>query len=220
MSAYLPLPEHVRGFLDSGVYRNYHLGCGNVLLSNAWLNIGFWEDIPRGELFQNPFGSSDTMLLNFDLTLGIPARDNQLNSIYHSHFLEHLTYLDGIALLRDIFRKLSPGGTHRIVMPDLRKAAEAYLFDQSALLEHYRAEAIEEQRENYPTKASVFMHMLYEHSHKMYWDFETLEHWLAKIGFKNISRKSYQASQLKDIALIEINSDLRIAESMYVECEK
>ena len=59
----------------SETFNKFHLGCGIIFLKN-YLNIGFWTNLEQNKLYGNPNGVQDTVLLNFDLTNGIPASDN------------------------------------------------------------------------------------------------------------------------------------------------
>lgn len=66
-------------------------------------------------------------ILIHDLSAGIPFPDNSLDVIYHSHFLEHLTCNDATNFTGKCMNKLKPGGTLRIVVPDLFKLCTRYL---------------------------------------------------------------------------------------------
>jgi hypothetical protein len=54
----------------------------------------------------------------------------------------------------------------------------------------------------------------------MGWDFETLSLALKKVGFKNIRRTECREGDFPDIQKLEIRDPFRVAESMFVECEK
>lgn len=51
--------------------------------------------------------------------------------MYCSHILEHLSLEDFRAALANTLRILAQGGVFRLVVPDLRVAAERYLADRS-----------------------------------------------------------------------------------------
>ena len=62
-----------------------------------------------------------------DLTKGIPHATGTVDAIYSSHMLEHLEPNDALSVLRECYRALRPGGTLRIVVPDLKFIVRAYL---------------------------------------------------------------------------------------------
>jgi len=200
-------------------FKKYHLGCGAIFLKN-YLNIGYWSQLEKNGLYANPNGVTDTVMLNYDLTNGIPASDNSLEVVYHSHMLEHLTNKEGIQFLQECNRVLQPGAVMRLLVPDLEKFSKKYHEKDDFFFDAYRKEALDDDRDLYPTRAAVFMGMLHNHGHKMGYDLETLSHVLHKIGFVSVKKTMYQESQLSDIQDIEPYAPLRAAESLCVECEK
>lgn len=200
-------------------FKKFHLGCGIIFLKN-YLNVGYWTHLEQNKLYVNPNGVSDTVLLNFDLTNGIPASDNSLDVVYHSHMLEHLTNLEGIQFLGECNRVLRTGGTMRLLVPDLEKFAKKYMEGDDFFLDAYRKEALSDDKKLYPTRGAIFMGMLHNHGHKMGYDFETLHHLLIQTGFTDVKKTMFQESQLSDIKEIEPYAPLRASESLCVECNK
>jgi len=62
-----------------------------------------------------------------DLSKGIPFPDGSFNVIYHSHLLEHLDRVTARTFIEHCMAKLKPGGTLRVVVPNLRAFVEDYL---------------------------------------------------------------------------------------------
>lgn len=209
--------EETKAFLTANPMTRFHLGCGTVFLKN-WLNIGFWQQLEQGRIYANPNNALGTLMLNHDLRFGIPAPAGSLDAVYHSHLLEHLSYLDGLTFLEKIYHSLKPGGIHRIVVPDLEAFAKAYVSNDSLLLEKYKEGVLNEQPDLYVTKASIFMGMLHNHEHKCGWDWETLKWALERQGFQKVTRKLFQESDFPDIKEMEEYSPLRCMESLCVEC--
>lgn len=79
----------------------------------------------RGRLSQ--FRALDGMILVHDLRRGIPAADDSVAAVYHSHVLEHIDRELVPRFLAEIWRVLRPGGIHRIVVPDLEVLCRDYL---------------------------------------------------------------------------------------------
>lgn len=213
------LLEETNAILSSNEFNRYHLGCGTNFLK-GWLNINFWTHLDQGRLYKDPNDVKDTLLLNHDLKLGVPAEDNSLDAVYHSHMLEHIAYEEGLQFLQKIYNALKPGGIHRLLVPDLQAFAKAYLSDDDLLLRKYQQHVLGKKSEIYQTKAAIFMGMLHNHEHKMGYDYETL-HWaLNRIGFKNIKQTLFQESALPDIKTIEYYEPVRAMESLCIECNK
>lgn len=63
----------------------------------------------------------------WNLKRGIPFRDGTFDVVYHSHVLEHLDREDAPGFLRECSRVLLPGGSIRVVVPDLEQLVRAYL---------------------------------------------------------------------------------------------
>lgn len=62
-----------------------------------------------------------------DIRKPLPCPAATFDATYSSHVLEHLTPEDGRALLSEQFRVLKPGGTCRVVVPDLETICREYL---------------------------------------------------------------------------------------------
>lgn len=102
-----------------------HLGCGSDI-RDGYINIDFTEIRPA-------FSRKGTEFFTHDLSKGLPKVSfmkeviKDIDEIYSSHFWEHLTYDEGMNLLRDCFAALKPGGEFRMALPKVREACEAYL---------------------------------------------------------------------------------------------
>lgn len=94
-----------------------HIGCG-TLYKDGWVNID-----------NNSDNNIEKLDINHDLSTGLPFEDNQVDFIYHEHFIEHLTYDDGLLFLKDCFRVLKPSGVMRVACPDLDQLIQAYVQD-------------------------------------------------------------------------------------------
>jgi predicted SAM-dependent methyltransferase/glycosyltransferase involved in cell wall biosynthesis len=211
--------EELKRFIVSHNLPRFHLGCGANFL-RGWLNINYWPHLEQGRLYANPNQTEGTFLLNHDLQFGIPAANDSLDAIYHTHLLEHLTYIEGLEFLQRCHGALKIGGVHRVVVRDLEAFSRAYLSEDDFLLEKYKTHVLKDRPEIYQTSASIFMGMLHNHGHKCGYDWQTLEWALKRSGFKHIRRTLFQESDLPDITEIEIYSPLRALESICVECSK
>jgi predicted SAM-dependent methyltransferase len=64
---------------------------------------------------------------HFDIRQPLPYPDDSFDATYSSHVLEHLPPDEGRRLLCEQFRVLKPGGTCRVVVPDMEGICRAYL---------------------------------------------------------------------------------------------
>ena len=199
-------------------FKKFHLGCGTIFIK-GYLNIGFWNHLQPDVVYVNPNGVDGTYLLNHDLVHGIPASDNSLEVIYHSHLLEHLSYKEGMAFIENCYKALAPGGIMRVLVPDLELWVNNYINNNTFFFDEYR-KALAPEGDLYPTKGSVFMGMLHNHGHKCGYDFETLRWLLERAGFGKIRRTLVQDSDLSDIIEVEPYFSLKAMESLCVECYK
>jgi predicted SAM-dependent methyltransferase len=197
-------------------FKKFNLGCGDKLYKD-FLNIGYWSALESGGLYKDLNGSIGTFMLNHDLVNGIPAEDNSLDLIYHSHMLEHLNYEDGISFIKECYRTLKPNGRMRILVPDLELWINAYSSKNRFFFEEYRKVL---DKSIYVTNGSIFMGMLHNHGHKCGYDFESLKWLLEHVGFFEVNRTLYADSSIEDIEIIEPQLPLRVMESLCVECSK
>jgi hypothetical protein len=216
--AELPMPDTLPIFPGAGATR-YHLGCGPNLIP-GYLNIDQVADVATGRVFADFRGVQGAYFVNYDLSEGIPGRDNSLAVIYHCHFLEHLAFVDGIKLLQLARLRLKPGGMMRVVVPDLELWIDNYRQNNTAFFADYRRAALGDNAALYRTKGAIFMAMLHNFGHRCGYDFETLHWLLQEIGFTNIRRTGFQEGRLPNLPTIEPNWALRAMESLCVECEK
>ena len=182
-----------------------NLGCGGNIIP-GYINISYDEGKEDSEWYKN-----------HDLSKGIPYDENTVDMIYHCHFLEHLSYFDGIALLKNCYKAMKEGAIMRILVPDLELWCLKYLQHDREFLDAYRTAFL---GPFYPTDGAIFMGMLHNHGHKMGWDFDTLEFFLKDAGFKDIQRTYYQESKIEKIEELEPNNMGRALESLCVECVK
>jgi predicted SAM-dependent methyltransferase len=160
-----------------------HLGAGSKAI-DGWINIDSWP-----------------AQLALDLRWGLPFDDASAERVYLSHTLEHLFYPHEVrALLNDIARVLAPGGTVRIVVPDIEIAIAAYVDNDLGFFAGRRETSwpdwdIETRLESFLGYAGVGPHPgMFAHAHKYGYDFETLAHALQCAGFNDVRRCAYQAS--------------------------
>ena len=211
-------------YLLSKKFKNYHLGCGELLATN-FLNVdlfSFGDYEPALPLPKNV--AKAPYFLEYDLKKGIPASLNSLEVIYHSHLLEHLDHESGIIFLRNCYQCLSEDGVMRFALPDLKIWCDNYVNNNKIFFQTYKNQyyyGLEKSWKDYNSKGHVFSSMLYNWGHKMVYDFASLEEKLSKIGYKNIYRAKWGYSDLiPSIKELEPLQSDRKFESLVIECRK
>jgi predicted SAM-dependent methyltransferase len=89
-----------------------NLGCG-AKFNERWVNVDFV--------------STGKDVIAYNLTKGIPFKDNSFKVAYHSHVLEHFTKQDAEKFIAECYRVLGPNGILRIAIPDLEAIARNYI---------------------------------------------------------------------------------------------
>lgn len=143
----------------------------------------------------------ENRFVHHGLHYGVPFDDGHVDVIYSSHVIEHLFREEAEAVLRDAYRALKKGGLIRIAVPDLEHAVKLY---QKGAKEEALAFFFSVQRAGY----------LNQH-HYMY-DFQLLRGLLASVGFRDVTRCSFQEGQCPDIKVL----DNRPEETLFVEARK
>ncbi len=91
-----------------------NLACGNsYVVSPDWTNLDFFRD--------------SKAVKSANLLRRLPLPDSSCQLIYSSHFFEHIPRAQIGKFLDECLRVLCPGGTLRLVLPDLESIVMAYL---------------------------------------------------------------------------------------------
>lgn len=137
--------------------------------------------------------------VHHDLAYSLPFDDASVDYVYSSHFLEHLPRKAALHLAAESYRVLKPGGTVRVVVPDLAYAVSLY-----------QAGRKDEMLQQYFFVEDDDSHFA---RHKYMYDFASLSAMLANAGFKEIEQQSFQTGKTPDLARL----DNRPEDSLYVE---
>lgn len=139
-----------------------------------------------------------------DIVHGLPVPPSSFQGIYCSHVLEHLALEDCRAALRNTFRYLSPGGTFRLVVPDLRQIAREYVADPGpeAALRFMTAAGIGVVAR--PRSLSGRVRALLGNSaHLWMWDEASLRAELEAVGFVDVRRATMGDAEDQSFRAVE-----------------
>ncbi len=186
-----------------------HIGCGPVL-HPGWFNLDVSP--PEGALF-------------LDARLPLPLPDDSVHTIFHEHFLEHLTLEQGFSFLSECARVLEPNGWMRLSTPDLELIIATYL-DRNpfvsrtdALIRHARLRKMSGPL----TAAMLFNDKMHLWNHRFIYDRETLWHQLTDAGFQEIRVERFGESRQLELQGLERHADvawMKVAEPLIVEARR
>lgn len=174
-----------------------HFGCGKRIIPD-WINIDGYH-----------VKGVDYVM---DLRCSLPFADNSTQLVFTEHVLEHIGYEKDIDfVLREFYRVLKPGGTIRIIVPDLEKYCNAYVNNDRAWFLATKT--------GLTPGACVVNNIFMDHFHKFIYDFVTIEDCLQKAGFQNIIKTQYLGSMKNELNL-DTDVATRRNESLCVEATK
>jgi predicted SAM-dependent methyltransferase len=172
-----------------------HFGCGPRILPD-WVNVDGW-----------PFPGID---LAADLRRPLPLGSGSCCLIFTEHVFEHIDIDFRIPVLREFFRILQPGGTLRIVVPDCKKFAAAYIRGDT---EWFKTGL------GWPDGAEGLNRVFTMHTHRFIDDWTSLSTSLQRVGFCHVELSSFNASAIPELR-IDSDAPSRIQCSLYVEARR
>jgi predicted SAM-dependent methyltransferase len=169
-------------YLKSHTIRKLQLGAGSNALE-GWLNTDKYAAHP-GVTFLNAEHR-------------FPFADNTFDYVFSEHLIEHLSYEQGLPMLRECFRVLKPAGKIRIATPDLETLAGLYAQQKTYLQQryiHWIIDTFLPQADAY-RESFVINNAFRNWGHRFLYDQATLECALASAGFADIVKQSVGESQ-------------------------
>jgi SAM-dependent methyltransferase len=181
------------------------------------LNVGaspIWERAGWHTLDHKLAENCGTGIAGDAAAISLP--DNGCATVFCSHMLEHIPHTKLESILLEFNRVLSPGGVLRILVPDLRKIAQAYV-DQDAEFFKRAQEEDESIRTDLgfggmfvnfivsPGQDTALMNrgldkFIAGYAHIYAYDFEMLRILLERTGFGGVRQTKFCESDLPDYA--------------------
>jgi predicted SAM-dependent methyltransferase len=187
-----------------------HLGCGRHT-KPGWVNIDVWlnpREMPR---------EKGITTINYDLTRNLPLADSTCTEIYSSHFLEHLSAIEGAHLLNGCYRVLQPKGRLRTCLPDFARLARAYVDGNTEYFAPLYEIFTDRMGDGIPGSSTIMDAVnngLYQFGeHCCMYDTEKLEKLLTAIGFSQVKPSSFDPA-------IDGDWDAREHFSLYIDAFK
>jgi hypothetical protein len=200
----------------AGVYVQF--GCG-LCAPDGWLNF---DASPRLRLEQSIAGFAFSRKLfpanarYGDIIRGLPVTAGSATGVYASHVLEHMTRDNCAVALRNTFTMLQPGGTFRLIVPDLRTRAEAFLASNDDNAAHVLMERLGVTSTSGSRTYRAFLDAMGNSKHLWMWDEKSMTKALRIAGFSAVRPCAYGDNPDPMFRLVEQQE--RFIDGELVEC--
>lgn len=172
-----------------------NVGSYTTMFHHGWLNV---DAVDLTQYAQSQFYK----FKHHDVREGLPFDTESVHCIYSAHMLEHLTYSEGLAFLKECRRVLRPDGAVRIIVPDADLIHKYACGKWDNWDDDYKTERMRQFDElsgtcaASATGAMKLYELLHAHHHSMY-DSETLCHLLREAGLYPLP-SSFRTQSLKE----------------------
>ena len=175
-----------------------HIGCGRNY-KQGWINIDRHSRVRTD--------------LQLDLRKSTPLYDDSIDFIFNEHFIEHLSYEDGLRFFKEAYRILKPKGVIRTSCPDLDALIDSYLKDYWRQMEWVKL--INAQW--YPSGCFMLNQCIREKGAHLYmYNANELKRRLKEAGFKeeNIYECKIKESKFPELRDVEKRADSCVVEAI------
>lgn len=200
----------VRRYMASNQVRKLQIGAGPIALP-GWLGTDFWPSATVAFL---------------DATKPFPMEDRTFDYIHSEHMIEHITWFEGLAMLRECSRVLKPGGKLRVATPDLMVITRLYGYEEGSIADKYIRTTTDQYLQGIAHYRAGFVinSAFYRWGHKFVYDGDLLGLALQECGFVDIKRYPPDESDDPNLRGIEMHGrignnqeDLNTFETMVFE---
>jgi SAM-dependent methyltransferase len=199
-------------------------GCGSSS-AEGWLNFDSsptlrFERLPViGKLYTRNAQRFPELVRFGDIVKGLPVPAESCKAVYCSHVLEHLSREDVDIALRNTYRLLQPGGTFRLVLPDLEQLAQSYLASKDPLASSEFMESAGLGKASRPRGLrGVMVDLIGNSAHLWMWDERSLAHKLREHGFTDVRRAAF--GDWADPVFAAVEDQSRFTGCLAMQCTK
>ena len=154
-----------------------------------------------------------------DVIVGLPVEPQSVSVVYCSHVLEHLTRDELRTTLRNVFSYLQPGGTFRLVLPDLEFLIQQYVrsTDEDAA-DRFMQDSSLGVEEQIPPVKRMAQAALSRSRHLWMWDQKSMTRELTAAGFTGIRRAVMGDNP--DPMFLDVEHPIRWENCLGMECRR
>ena len=158
--------------------------------------------------------------LCWDITQGVPFPDSSLNGVFTEHCLEHISFDQCLAALREFKRALKPASHLRVIVPNGGSYLDLYQKwkrGERSPFPYVDKQGDEDLREDSRIRFTPMMavnRIFRGYGHLFAYDEETFSGLLMHAGFRDVREESFRTG--KDPVLL-IDSELRKPQSLFME---
>jgi SAM-dependent methyltransferase len=207
-------------------HRYVQFGCG-MCAPETWQNFdagpAFWlqSRLPflTPLLVKRGFPPYPKNIQYGDIIKGLPVPLQSADAVYCSHVLEHLTLDEFRLALRNVFSYLRPGGTFRLVLPDLEQLIGVYVNDTTpGASSRFMQDSFLGEPSMTRGLKSMPAALFGRARHLWMWDYKGIAEQLAAAGFINIRRA--QMGDSPDPRFKEVEDESRWTDCLGVDCRR
>lgn len=203
----------MKSYLKSHQARKLQIGAGPNILE-GWLNT---DEQPTSR-----------RVIYLNAKKPFPFEDGTFDYVFSEHLIEHLTYNEGLSMLRESYRVLKPGGRIRIATPDLETLIGLYTPEKSDLQQRYVHWIMDKFLSGIGVYSEVFVinNAFRNWGHQFIYDRATLQSAMEEVGFIDITRYASGESDDEGLRGIEShgeaagNEDMNRFETVVLEAKR
>jgi SAM-dependent methyltransferase len=153
-----------------------------------------------GIIAKHQYDADWSGVIRCDASKGLPYKDESVDKIYSSHFLEHIPQDKALSVLKECYRVLKPEGVMRLVVPDLFFCAKQYVEKTKVLLEQQKLSDDRHIHDAFLNDmyGAYLNKKRYGAEHCYMYDTPTLVAILNSIGFQNIQLCQFQEGNIDE----------------------
>jgi SAM-dependent methyltransferase len=192
------------------IHEYIQYGCG-FSAPETWLNFDRsptlrFERLPVvGRLYTRNSQRFPDNVRYGDIVRGLPIPQASCSGVYCSHVLEHLALDEFHIAMQHTFQYLKPGGTFRLVLPDLKRLARDYLADGHPLAAFRFMEACLGKKRRARGLRDFVVGWLGSSGQWM-WDEKAMTEQLREHGFRDIRRATFGDAEDRNFDAVEEKS--------------